>query len=332
MKKNKITNYLHPLLTGALIFFSVAFISCSKSDDGSYGGGGTGSGSASTAIKITDAPIDDANVSGVFVTIADVKLDGISVQGFTKTTVDLAAYQNGATKTLGNFSLAGKTYSNISFVLDYNTDANGNAPGCYVLSTTAVKHKLQTTSNVITVAKSYTLQAGASNSIVADFDLRKMVVHQAGASDHYDFATAAELQSHVRLMVENQTGTVSGTLNDNISGSAKVIAYAYKKGTFNRATELSGQGASSIQFSNAVTSSLATGGIIGGSYQYQLHFLESGVYEVYFASYKDTNADGEFELQGTLVVVAGGGLDLLNLSVSANTTLTVNATATGVMP
>lgn len=323
MKMSNITNKLCLIATGMI--FSMALVSCSKSDD-------TNSGSASTAIKVTDGPIDDASVSGAFVTIADVKLDGVSVQGFTKTTIDLMAYQNGTTKTLGNFNLAGKTYSSITFVLDFNTDASGNAPGCYVLSTTAVKHKLQSTSNIITVTKSYTLQAGTSNSIVADFDLRKMIVHQAGAADHYDFATTAELQNDIRLVVESKAGTVSGTLTDAVSGSARVVAYAYKKGTFNRATELAGQGSSNVQFSNAVTSSLTTGGIIAGSSQYQLHFLESGVYEVYFASYKDTNADGEFELQGTLIAAAGGSLDLLNLSVSANTTLTVNATATGVLP
>ena len=319
MKKIKLKNNLPGIIATALVF-AIALTSCQKDNSGN-------SGSATTTIKVTDAPIDDASVSGAFVTITDIKLDGQSVQGFTKTTIDLNAYQNGATRTLGNFNLTGKTYSSITFVLDFDMDANGNAPGCYVLSTGGAKHKLQTTANAITITKNFTLQASSSNSVVADFDLRKMVTHQSGASDHYDFVTAAELQSSVRVIVENQTGTISGTLTDNVSGPGKVIAYAYKKGTFNRTTEMQASGASGIEFKNAVSSSL-----VSGTGSYQLHFLESGDYEIHFASYKDTNADNEFELKGTLIVTVAGGLDILGLTVNANANLTVNAIATAVLP
>jgi len=319
MKKNNLANSL----TAMVMFFLVAafsFTSCQKdnADDGA---------AANTTIKITDAPIDDASVSGAFVTITDIKLDGQSVQGFTKTTVDLNAYQNGATRTLGNFSLQGRTYSTITFVLDFDTDASGNTPGCYVLAG-AVKHKLQSTANSITISKSLTLQGGASNSIVADFDLRKIIIRQSGGpSDQYDFATAAELESSIRVVAENKTGIISGNLADAVSGSGKVVAYAYKKGTFVRSTEMQGQGSSSIQFKNAVSSA-----VVSGTGSYQLHFLENGSYEVHFASYKDTNADGVLELQGTLVIAGSGSIDFLNLSVNSNVTLTANATVTAVLP
>ena len=71
--------------------------------------------------------------------------------------------------------------------------------------------------------------------------------------------------------------------------------------------------------------------MVNGSGNYQLHFLESGEYELHFASYKDTNADGQFELVGTLIIIGAGTIDPLNLAVSAGLTLTVNATATGVL-
>jgi hypothetical protein len=128
-------------------------------------------------------------------------------------------------------------------------------------------------------------------------------------------------------VAQNKTGTISGTVSDAISGSAKVVAYAYKKGTFNRATEIQGQGTSNIEFKNAVSSAL-----VAGSGSYQLHFLESGDYEVHFASYKDTNADGVFEFKGTLVVTGAGAIDFLNLGVTANATLTANATVVAVLP
>jgi hypothetical protein len=320
MKMNTIKNKAL-LIAPAVLLFALSLTSCKKDDNAN-------SGSASTAIKITDAPSDDVNVSGAYVTIAEVKVDGQTVQGFTKTTVDLAAYRNGSTKTIGTFNLEGKTYSSITFVLDFDADANGIAPGCYVLTAGNVKHKLQTGSNVITVTKNYTLQSNASNSIVADFDLRKMIVAQTGnPADQYDFATSAELQNDVRLVVETNSGTISGTLTDNVTASGKVVAYAYKKGTYNRATEMQGQGASSVQFKNAVSSTL-----VGTGGSYQLHFLEAADYEIHYVSYKDTNGDGKFELQGTLVVLTGGGLDILNLHVNVNTTLTMNATATAVLP
>jgi hypothetical protein len=320
MKKTNLKN----TISGSVIFFlivTITLLACRKDK-------ASDSGSATTTIKLTDAPIDDASVTGAFVTITDIKLDGQSVQGFTKTTVDIHAYQNGATKTIGNFNLEGKAYSSITFVLDYDMDASGNSPGCYVVTTGSVKHKLQSTANSITISKNITLQANANNSIVADFDLRKMIMRQpGGGSDKYEFATAAELQSSIRVVAENNTGTISGSISDGVSGSGKTIVYAYKKGTFNRSTEMQGQGTSSIEFKNAVASSLVT-----GSGSYQLHFLESGDYEVHFASYKDTNADGVFELNGTLVVVGAASLDFLNLTVAANATLTANATVTAVLP
>lgn len=300
----------------------IVFTGCKKDKDDS------GSGTAHTEFKVTDAPIDDASVTGAFVTIADIKLDGQSIQGFTKTTVDLHAYQNGATKSIGSFNLEGKTYNSITFVLDYDMDASGAAPGSYVVTTGGTKHKLQSTASAITVTKDISLQSNANNSIVADFDLRKMIIEQSGSvSDKYDFATAAELQSSIRVVAESSTGAISGTLTDNISGSGKVVAYAYKKGTFNRTNEMQAQGASGIYFMNAVSSS-----VVSGSGVYQLHFLETGEYEVQFASYKDTNSDGVYELNGTMVVTGAGTIDLLNLTIGANTTLTANASVTAVLP
>lgn len=324
MKQIKITSNLNRILAGGLILFSTAIASCSKDDNNNNNGSGT----ASTNFQVTDAAIDDANVTAAYVTISDVKVDGQSVSGFTKTTVNLAAYQNGSVQSLGTFNVPAKTYSNVTFVLDFNTDANGNAPGSYVVTTGGIKHQLTAAGgNTITVSKPIALVASGTNTVTADFDLRKMIIRQTGGgADLYNFATSAELQNDVRVTVEN--GTISGTLTDNVVGGAgKVVVYAYKKGTFNRATELSGQGSSNVQFANSVASAT-----VGAGGAYSIHFLDSGNYELYFASYKDTNADGQYELQGTLVTTASGGLDLTNLSVAMNATLTANVAASAVLP
>lgn len=296
----------------ALLFF----VSCSKDDNAS--------GSAAVTFKLTDAPVDDASVTGAFVTIADIKLDGQSLQGFTKTTVDIRAFQNGATHTLGTYNLESKTYSSITFVLDYDTDASGASPGCYVVTNGSVKHKLQSSTNSISVSKSTSL-SGAT-TLVADFDLRKMIIRQTGGgADQYDFAAAAGLQTAIRVVTEGNSGTISGTLSNNLAGTGKVIAYAYRKGTFNRSAEMQGSG--SVQFQGAVSSS-----VVNSNGQYQLHFLESGDYEIHFANYTDSNADGQWELNGTLLVLGSAGIDLLNLGVTARATVTANVTATAILP
>lgn len=316
--KKTVSGFGVPGLFIVCVAVTILFAACDKNDS-------TNGGTASTTIKVTDAAIDDASVTGAFVTISDVKLDGQSVQGFTKTTIDISAYQNGATKTLGTFNLGSRTYNNITFVLDYDRDASGGSPGSYVTTTGGVKHKLQSTASSITINKSLALSG--SSSIVADFDLRKMITRQSGGADQYDFATATELESSIRVVAESKSATIAGTLTNSTVGSGKIIAYAYKKGTYNRSAEMQASGTSNIQFKNAVSSS-----IVNGAGNYQLHFLESGEYEIHFANYTDTNADGKLELSGTLVVAGAAGLNLLGLNLNAGTTLTANATATAILP
>src|ERR1700744_5355493 len=198
MLKISITNKLAGfLIAGAL--FSLTFTSCKK-DNGS----GTDTGNAQTGMGVTDASIDDSSVSGAFVTITDIKLDGQSVQGFNKTTINLLDYKNGNVKSIGNFSLQGKNYSSVTFVLDYDHDASGNTPGAYVLTSDTVKHALSSSSSSITVTKNFSLYDTASNSIVADFDLRKMIVHPStGDTTSYVLVTAAELQKSIRVINAN---------------------------------------------------------------------------------------------------------------------------------
>ena len=108
----------------------VSFMACNKDNDNKVE---DRSGQAS--IKMTDAPIDNAEVQGVFVTVTDVKVNGKSASNFEgKTTVDLMALQNGNTRLVTTEQLNAGTYNDIAFTLDLATDASGNTPGCYVLT------------------------------------------------------------------------------------------------------------------------------------------------------------------------------------------------------
>ena len=48
-------------------------------------------GSRRLAIEATDAPIDNAEVKGVFVTVSEIYVDNKKIEGFNKTTLEISA-------------------------------------------------------------------------------------------------------------------------------------------------------------------------------------------------------------------------------------------------
>jgi hypothetical protein len=314
MKLN--SKFIHPFVLLISIF---SLNACTKESDAS---------SSNVSFEITDAPFDDVNVQGVFVTVAAIKVDGKTIDNFSgKTTIDLAAYQRGQTKVLGNTNLQTGTYSNITLVLDNAADQNGTTPGCYVLTKSGEKKALAATSGITEIVLNGAVKAAANqnSTAVMDFDLRKTIVYD-GASN-YKFVTSSELTKGVRIVQKAETGVIKGaTTNNSATASDKIVVYAYKKGTFNKSTEMQGQGSSSVEFSNAVTSGVVTNG------SYELHFLESGDYELHFVSYKDKNSDGKQEIQGEFTASILGNLNLSALSVSANATVTADITLSAILP
>ena len=141
-----------------------------------------------TTLKMTDAPIDNANVEAVFITVSDVKVDGNSIEGFSKTTFDLSALVNGQTKTLGNLQMEAGTYSNIELVLDYTNDMDGNSPGCYVEMADGTKDKIEASSSTVNITDSFEVFATNTNEIIIDFDLRKTIKEEQGTLESdFDF-------------------------------------------------------------------------------------------------------------------------------------------------
>jgi len=280
----------------------------------------------SAAIEITDAPIDDANVKAAFITISNIKVDGKSVDGFTETTFDVSAYQDGATKLLCIAGLDAQSYSEITLVMDYEFDQNGNAPGCYVEEMDGTKHQLLASSKEITIDHDFMVESETQTTLVIDFDLRKVIARESDAADHYEFATNAEMESGIRIVTKSETGVIHGNFSDLVSNSDKVVVYAYKKGAFNRSAEMKGQGTSNIEFANAVSSAAVDA---GGNFE--LHFLEAGDYEIVFASYEES-PDGEMALKGTLSLNVLGSIDLSDITVGASGSVTVDVVVTGILP
>lgn len=306
-------------ITAPLLFLCLGVFPACEKDNQSTG---------KMQLEITDSPIDDANVKGVFVTVADVKIDGKSWSGFKgKTTIDLLAYQKGQTKLLGEGELDAQAYSQIVLVLDTETDAAGNAPGCYVLDAQNVKNQLSGGANFeIAVNGDYAIEAGQTQQLILDFDLRKSIGYAAGGTSQYTFASAAELNSALRLFIKSETGTIKGVCNDVVSGSEKIVVYAYKKGTYNVNVEKQGQGGANIQFMNAVNSA-----VVANDGSFQLSFMHEGDYELHFIGYEDTNNDGKLEAKGELIASLNGELNLLGLVLNAAVTLNLNILVTGMI-
>src|SRR6478736_4724997 len=313
----------------AMLVACAFLVSTSCKDDD-----GVDAGKGKAQFEITDAPSDDANIKGVFVTVTDVKVDGASVSGFSKQTIDLKAYQKGNTKVLGTTDLSAKTYSTITLVLDVDANESGDTPGCYVLTQDNVKYKL-TSSNAssgkleIPLNKSWEVKNEATTNVVLDFDLRKSLSYSDDANVRYHFANNTNLQSAIRVVAKSNTGTVKGTYNEQISsGADQVIVYAYKKGTFNASTETQVQGEDNVTFKNAVSSAKVETALSGNTYT--IAFLEAGEYELHFAGYTKDNSTNRFVFKSLLqtdTMVNGSVSTSFNINAGAD--LSVTATVKG---
>lgn len=310
-------------LIRALFFsiFALSFAFCKKDSTGSY------STASNVSYEMTDAPSDDPNVQGVFVTVVAIKVNGTTISNFNKTTLDLTAYQRGTTKVIGNADLSAGTYSNITLVLDNGYDQYGAAPGCYVVTKSSGKKAIASAAATTEITLSGTFKSvdNQSSAAVIDFDIRKAIVYDGNSG--YKFVTGSELTSSVRVVQKSESGVITGsTTNTSTNNSDKVIVYVYKKGTYTKSTEMQGQGSSNVQFKNAVSSCA----VLNNSYE--LHFLESGDYELHFISYKANNSSGKLDVQGEFTANIIGGLNIGSLTVATSATVTANTTLGLIVP
>lgn len=312
-------NYLK---TVTVVFISIVMaVSCSDNDDENVNMEGE---TYDTTFKITDAPIDNANVEAVFITVSNVSVDGTTLKGFNKTTFDLAALVNGETMTLGNLELEAGLYSNIELELDYATDAEGNTPGCYVALVNGEKEQLEASASKINITDTFEVLVSNSNEIILDFDLRKTIKEEQGTvASNFEFVSMSELTAGIRTVNNDRAGKISGSANDPENTSDKIVVYAYEKGTFNAEVENEGQGDSNVMFANAVTSSEVSGFNNG----YNLSFLEEGEYELVFASYRQ-EGDG-FAFSTLLEAESTTGVDLGAISITSALQISANVTITG---
>ena len=310
------------------LFGAVAALGACKDDDA------TPAGKGEAQFEITDAPVDDANVKGVFVTVADVKVNGNSLQGFSKQTIDLKAYSEGKTKVLGAGEFDARTYENVVLVLDLEADQNDASPGCYVLDQNNAKHQLKTTASgttEIVVSKSWSVAKDAKTDIILDFDLRKAIRYTEGAPEEYSFVSDNGLSAAVSLAAKAKTGTIKGSYQESGDANAdRIIVYAYGKGTFDEATETAPRGEDGLLFTNARSSAVVKQSLTGN--EFTLAFLEEGEYELHFIGYSHDATTGRYHFEAQLdaeTTVDGSVADIV--TVQGGATITVASTITGLL-
>ncbi|PRX43797.1 DUF4382 domain-containing protein [Salegentibacter salegens] len=301
----------------ALVLGVVLFASCSEDDSIDNPDNNTGE---ETSVYITDSPVDQANVEAVFITVSEVKLNGKAIEGFQKSTIEISSLTNGSTEMLGKLNLDAGTTSSIELVLADSDDDN-NAPGNYLVTKSGTKQELSGVTQ-IQLNDQVEIKEDGPNDIVLDFDLRKSIKQEG---DQYTFVSDGSLQKSLRAVNTSNVGVIEGNVENSSDANAEtVIAYAYRKGEFNESEKDGDQG---VRFNNAVSSSVVS----ESNGDFEIHFLEEGDYEMYFASYSDDDQDGKLEFSGLIRAEAIGGLNLNGVSVDANTTVNLEVTFKGIL-
>lgn len=307
------------MMTAVMAFL---FVSCSDDDDN----GDVSAENYNAKVYITDAPIDNAEVDAVFVTITDIQIDGQSLSGFEKTTIELSALTNGQTQLLGDLDLEAREYDSIDIILATDTDANGDSPANYVVVDGSTKIALDPASETINVDEDVDIAAQDTNEIILDVDLRKAIVTDE-ANGGYNFASQTQLNNSVRVENTLNTGMVTGAVsNDTGNEESIMVAYAYEAGSFTE-TEAE-ENTAGVRFSNAETSSV----VAEGSSDFSLHFLEADTYEIKFASYSDMDGDGTLEFEGMVNAETESGVTLDNVEVTADGEVNLVITLLTILP
>lgn len=265
------------------------------------------------SISITDAPIDDANVSAVFIAINSVELKGpdgwTTLDSFEEpVSIDLLSYQNGEAYFLTDELIDAGSYSEVRLMLDIQDRINGiqQNEGCYIEYKDGSTQPLLVPSGGRSGYKAkgnFDITSGGVVALTLDFDVRKAVV-ESGNSGKFI------LKPTIRLIANQDASLITGSFDQEDGDFTKVIVFAYENDTFAE-SELDEPGDEEVRFSNAVTSST-----LSDEGAFTLAFMESGTYDLYFASYDE---NGEFiELIGSSDdVEVEAGINL-NLEISAS--------------
>ncbi len=288
------------LTTLFLALLAVSLMSCTEE-----------SAKGKVQLYITDAPVDDANVDAVFLSIVGVELrnnDGWqTVASYDEpVTVNILDYQEGNALFLTEEELSAGTYTEARLLLDAPAEnvAAASNPGCYLRYKDGSTRALFIPSGAQSgykVKGSFTLAAGGTVAVTLDFDVRKSIV-VAEASERY------LLKPVVRLVANQEAALIEGDYLDLAEGT-RVVVYAYEAGSFSISeSEANAEG---IRFPNAITSTQ-----LNAEGEFKLAFMSAGDYELVFVTVDE---------EGELVDLIGS--TEASLSAGARLNLDINLAA-----
>jgi hypothetical protein len=230
-------------------------------------------------LSITDAPVHDPDINGVWLTIGEVQYNMSSddsgwrsfedFEGPQK--INLLDYQNGLAFLLGAFELESGQYEQVRFLLDIPPEgakAPPATPGCWVSFTDETTKPLFVPSGLQTGYKAvgtFQVPVNAAVAVTADFDLHKSLRLTANGKRYL-------LQPTIRLVVNDQAGAIGGKVTN--APAEKVVIFAYADGTYDdsEATVSPGGG----QFPNSV----AEAGVDPATGGYRIPLLAPVLYDL----------------------------------------------------
>jgi len=236
------------------------------------------------ALSVTDAPVDNPDINGVWLTIGEVQYNLASADSGWRSfddfvgpqKVNLLDYRNGLVFLLGNLKLPSGQYNQVRFLLeipDEAAKAPPASPGCYVSFKDGSTSPLFVPSGLQTGYKavgSFQVPMNATVNITADFDLHKSLRLSANGERYL-------LQPTIRLVVDNQAGAIEGAVAN--LPAQKVTVFAYADGTYADSEAVVAQ-PGDVQFPNA-----AAGAAVDPVAQsYRIAFLAAGQYDLVVAT------------------------------------------------
>lgn len=239
------------------------------------------------ALKLTDAPVDDENIAGVYIAINKIEVNKSTSDNANWVTVkefddaleyNLLDLTDGSFALLGEFELTAGQYNQIRFILDIQEQGKQppTTPGCYVKFTDGSTEPLFVPSGGQTGYKAvgaFEVPVNSEVEVTVDFDLRK-ALHVTGQGNNQRYI----LKPTLRLVVDSQAGNIRGMVTLDTTYT-DVIIFAYEDGDWN-ISEADDPVEGETRFPNAVTSSK-----MDNDGTYVLAYLAYGKYDLAVVGY-----------------------------------------------
>ncbi|MFW6101529.1 MAG: DUF4382 domain-containing protein [Bacteroidota bacterium] len=270
-------------ILSALIVLFALFSGCEEEDSGETG---------TVALSITDAPIDNDNIEGVW-----IKVNGLeyhtqdsgwkTFEGYEgPKEFNLLDLTDGVKEMLGTFEMEAGQYNQLRFMLEIpeRGQSTPSNPGTYLEFEDGSEEPLFVPSGGETGYKAvgpFQVPSNGTVELTADWDARKAVV-KAGATDIYI------LRPTIRLIAENEAGSIDGGISEIPDDASDIAVYAYDDNLEDG--DIDDEAAEPTdeenRFPNAVTSDVAD-----EEGNYQLNWLAPTSYDLVVVKH----VNGEFD-------------------------------------